>query len=203
MNPFNTIYKVEKNGKIFLLHWKYRFDPLTLAAGASVAGTAVSVAGTLKQGKQAEEIAEERAAIDIRNAEAVREASIEAAKIKGERGRRLLATQTSQAAAGGIRVNVGSPLVIAAETRAAIAKDIGFGLQRAGVEEEGLLSRADIERRTGKQIRKRSAFSAISQGLTGFGSIAFMAKDAGIFKKTPTPASTGTNPFINKDFLRV
>jgi len=187
MNPFDIIYKIEKNGKVFLLHWKYRFDPLTLSLAAAGAGTAVSIAGTLQQGKQAEEIANERAAIDEKNAAAVRDASVEAATIKGERGRRLLAAQKSQAAAGGIRINVGSPLVIAAETRAAIAKDIGFGLERGRAEEEALLSSAALERRTGEQIRKRSVFNAISQGLSGFGSIAFMGTQAGIFKKTTAP----------------
>ena len=60
--------------------------------------------------------------MDEQNAVAVREASVEKARIEGERGRRLLATQKVTAAAGNIRINVGSPLVIEAETRANIEK---------------------------------------------------------------------------------
>ena len=191
MNPFDTIYKVERNGKIFLLHWKYRIDPITLALGATAVGTGVGIAGTLQEGREAEQIAEDRAAIDEKNALAVERASTEAARIKGERGRRLLASQKSQAAAGGIRINVGAPLVVAAETRAARAKDIGFGLERGDVEAAAFRSGAAIEKRTGKAIRKRSVFNAISQGLTGFGSIAFL----GVGKPgTTTTTARATSP---------
>ena len=34
MNPFKTIYTVEKDGKVFILHWKNRYDP----TGGGVAG---------------------------------------------------------------------------------------------------------------------------------------------------------------------
>jgi hypothetical protein len=33
MNPFKTIYQVEKNGKVFTLHWKNRFGPGMMNAG--------------------------------------------------------------------------------------------------------------------------------------------------------------------------
>ncbi len=172
MSIFSEIIRVERNGTVFLLHWRYRYDPATLAVGALVAGTSLQVFGTLQQGDEAERIAKERAAIDIRNAEAVREAAVEEADIKGEQRRRFLATQKSQAAAGGIRINVGSPLVIEAETQAAFAKDIGFGLERGRVESEAFRSSARLEKKAGKAAKKQSRFRALSQGLLGFGSIA-------------------------------
>lgn len=174
MNIFEQVIEIERNGRLWKLSALRRYDPLTIAIIATGVGTGVSIASTLKQGKQAEQIANARAQVDEDNAEAVREASVEKARIQGERGRRLLAKQKGAAAASGIRINVGSPLVIETETRANIAKDIGFGLEAARVESTALLSSAFFERAVGKAKRKQSKFSALSQGLTGAASIAFM-----------------------------
>ena len=160
--------------RIFFLHPHIRFDPITLAIIAVGAGTAISVAGTIQQGKQAEKIGKARAEIDRRNAEQARKASVEKARVKKEKGRRILATQKSQAAAGGIRINVGSPLVIATETRDIIAKDIGFILESGRAESSFFRSSAALEIATGKAAKRQSKFSALSQGLLGFGSIAFL-----------------------------
>jgi len=151
-------------------------------------GTAMQVAGTLKQGKEAEEIGKARAQVDEQNAQAVREASVEKAKIQGERGRRELATQKATAAAGNIRINVGAPLVIEKETRTDIAKDIGFGLESGRAESRGLLQSAAFERALGKSARKKSKYSALSQGLMGGVSIAMM----GARMPTGTGAIKGT-----------
>ena len=51
MSVFNTIYEVERSGKVFRLHWKNRYDPVTLLVLGAV-GTGISVAGTLQQGRQ-------------------------------------------------------------------------------------------------------------------------------------------------------
>ena len=178
MKIFDDTIQIERNGKIFYAHWKNRHAPLIAAAPLilSAVGTGVAVAGSLEEGKQAEELAKERAAIDLENAEAVREASVEEAKIGGERRRRILATQKSQAAAGGVQVNVGSPLVIAAETRAILTEDIGFGLERGRAEALGLISSAGIERSLGRAARRSSRFDAIGAGVQGFGSIANMSR---------------------------
>jgi len=182
---FKTIYTVERNGKTFFLHWKYRFDPIItpLAVGGMIAGTTMGITGTLQAGKEAEQIAEQRAAIDIKSAEAARRASVEEAKIRKEQGRRLIERQKGMAAAAGIRLNVGAPLVIEAQTEADIAKDIGFILER-GREEAGYYrSRAGLEIATGKAARRKSKWDAISQGLTGFGSFAMMGTEAGWWGK--------------------
>ena len=162
-------------------------------------GTAMQVAGTLQQGKESEKIAKARAQVDEQNAVAVREASVEKARIQGERGRRELATQKGIAAAGNIRINVGSPLVIETETRADIAKDIGFGLEAGRAESRGLLQSAAFERALGKSARKKSKFDALSSGLMGAASIAYMGsmmpKTPGLGPNLPkvgtVPAQTG------------
>ncbi len=152
----------------------------TLAIGAMAVGTVQGIQATRQEGKDVEELAQQRAAIDIANAEATRRATVEKAKLKGERGRRFLATQVSQAAAGNIRINVGAPLVIEKETREFIAKDIGFVLETGREEEEFLRSRAGLEIATGKAIKRKKKVSALAQGLAGFGSIALLSKKAGL-----------------------
>ena len=153
----------------------------SLALAVTAAGTVEQIRSTRQAGEDAQKLAEARAAIDIQTAEAARETSVEKAKIRTERGRRLIATQKALAAAGNIRINVGVPLVIEAETRDIIAQDVGFILQ-TGREEAGFFrSRAALEIATGKRTKKRLRSRAISQGLLGFGSIAFMGQEAGVF----------------------
>ena len=182
---------VERNGHVFIVDvgpfCRHFYDPVTaIGIGLMAVGTVQGMQATRQEGKDAENIAQQRAAIDIANAEATREAAVEEAKIRGERGRRFLATQKSQAAAGGIRINVGSPLVIEAETRDIITRDIGFVLETGRTESDFFRSSAALEIATGKTIKRQKKASAIAQGLRGFGSIALMAKDAGLFNKTPT-----------------
>lgn len=147
----------------------------SLALAALASGTAIGVTGSLQEGREAEQIAKERAAIDIANAEATERATIKRANIQGEQGRRLLATQKSQAAAGNVRINVGAPLVIEAETRDILAENVGFTLEGGQVEADFLRSSAALEIKTGKSLKRRSRFSALSQGLGGFGSIALLS----------------------------
>jgi hypothetical protein len=151
--------------------------PLTIAG--MVGGTVMDVAGSLQQGRDEERIGEQRAAIDIQNAEAARRASVESAKIQQERGRRFIEKQKAAAAAGGIRVNVGAPLVIEAQTKADITKDIGFTLERGREKESFYRSRAEIERATGRARRRRSRWDAISSGFGGIADMGLKGRDAG------------------------
>ena len=172
---------IERNGYIFFVGQGRCFDPIItpMLIATTIFGTVMSMKGTREEGRQAEQISKQRAAVDIKSAEAVRRTSVEEARIKKERGRRLLAQQQATAAAGGIKINVGAPLVIEAQTRADIAKDIGFVLERGREESAFYRSRAGIEIATGKAKRKKSKWDALSQGLTGFGSLAKMGTDAG------------------------
>jgi hypothetical protein len=155
-------------------------------------GTGIDVLSTLEQGKREEDIGKARAAVDIQNAEAARRASVEEARIRGERGRRLIATQKAQAAAGNVRLNVGAPLVIEAETRADIAKDIGFTLQRGREQESFYRSRAHYEKEVGKTRKRQSRWSAISKGFGGIATMGLAAHDAGWFKKGLTNTGKAT-----------
>ena len=177
----NNLYELKPGWVIRKPPWftyldmaRWRFDPMAMAMTAMVAGTTMGMTGTLKAGKQAEQIAGQRAAIDIKNAEAARRASVEKVRIRKEQGRKLIERQKSLTAAAGIRLDIGSPLLIETQTEADVAKDIGFILER-GREEAGFYrSRAGLEIATGKMKRRRSKWEAMSTGLKGFGSIAFL-----------------------------
>ena len=170
---------VERNGHVFIvggLFDRFRYDPLTLTALAFTAiGTVQQIKATRQAGDDAKEIAQARAEVDIQNADAVDAAADEEAKIRRDKGRRLIEEQKSGQAAGGIRLNVGSPLVIETETNAAITRDIGFALKRGRTESDAFRSSAGIEIAGGKAAKKQSRQKAIAQGIQGFGSIAFMA----------------------------
>ncbi len=159
---------VERNGYIFFAHPTRRYDPVTLLALTGAVSTGIGVAQTLEEGKQAERIAERRAEIDLENAEAVRESAVEEATIEKERSVRARASAKAAAAAGGIRINQGLPLVIDTQIAAATAKDIGFILQRGRVTAEAFRSSARIEIAQGKALRRKSRFDALRLGLQGF-----------------------------------
>lgn len=136
-----------------------------------IGGPIMGMLTTRAEAKQAEAIAERRAAIDIKSAEMVERAGVEEARIKKERMRRLIEQQKGIAAAGGIRLDVGAPLVIEAETRAEYAKDIGFGLERSRELAALYKSRAGLERYYGKIKKRRSRWDIITQGAGLLGSM--------------------------------
>lgn len=143
---------------------KPSFDLAKLLPATQIGLAGIQAGGILRRGKQAEEIAEQRAAIDAANALAARETAVERAKILAERGEILKGRQKAQFISSGIRTNVGVPLLVEAQTRADIAKDIGFSLDVGRAETGQFLSSAGIEKRIGKFKRKRSKFEAIGVG---------------------------------------
>ncbi len=188
---------IYRNGYIFIAHPTRRYGPL--AGLASAAGPVFNVAAkvlpligkfagplmgqraTQREGDEALEIARIRADIDLENAEAARRLSVERAKLVREKGQRLLAKQVVSAAAGGIKVNVGVPLVIAAETKKNITKDIGFILERGREESKFFKTRAALSIYEGKVRKRQSSFDALSQGLGIAGMGLDLFKDIGGF----------------------
>lgn len=156
-------------------------DPISLGIGAQVAATGVGVAGKLQEGKELERISKQRAAVDRANAAAAQRRAGVAAKIETEKGRRLLASQTADFAARGITVGMGSPAVVAAQTKADILKDVGFILEGGEVERQSLLSSAALEEARGKRLRRASTFDALRTGLTGGASVGFKLGETGFF----------------------
>lgn len=190
----------------------------TLLLGAMAAGTTMSVAGQLNAGKAAEQqgkdeqtIANYNSKISLQNAEAARVRSAEEAKIQGEEGRRFLARQKAGFAAGNVLMNVGSPLVVEAETQANITRDIGFTIEQGRVESAGYRSQSDIEIMTGKLAAKKgkaarvqSLWGAAGTGLSGYGTMAYKGYENGTwgssktgnFGKTKTLKNQGTTNYF-------
>jgi len=152
---------------------------MEVAAASMAASAGFGIMNKLQEGKDVQEIANARARIDIANAEATTRQTMEAAKIKAEQGRRLLASQKAQFAAAGVRVDVGSPLVVAAQTKADILKDIGFINAQGAARRDAYRNSASLERATGKKARRQSMWDAVTLGLQSGGSIAMLGEDAG------------------------
>ena len=191
---------VHRNGGCFIAHPKFRFDPVftPLAVGTMVAGTAMSVVGSIQQGKQAEQIGKARADIDRQNAKFALEAATEKARILGERGRRLGAANKAAQAAGGTMINAGTSLVIEAENEANIAKDVGFTMMQGENAYWSGMSSAAIEEAQGKAMKKQSLWDAMATGMQGMGSIAFLGYQGGLWGKAGSKAAGTAGGGINK-----
>jgi len=186
MNIFHDIYIVERNGRTFYAHWKNRYDPATALLAAGGAGLGLQTMGILQQGRETQQIANQRSAVDIANAKAVERAAAEEATVRREQTRKLIASQKSAAATGGIRLNVGVPLLVEAETRNMAAREITFLMNRAGAEAGSLRHSAALEKYGGKLANKQAKLSAITTAVSGITSLAFMGYEAGMFTKPPT-----------------
>jgi hypothetical protein len=173
--------------------FSYRFDPTfgiatyTIMA-AMAAGTTMSMVSQIQAGKQAQDIANANAKIQLQQAEAAKKAADEKARIQAERGRQLIERQKSLYAASNVKMNIGAPLVVEAQTQADLAKDIGYTLEQGRNEQSYLQSSAAISKQEGKNIRQQSIWNATATGLSGFGSLAYMGYKGGMFDfgKKPT-----------------
>lgn len=145
-------------------------QPGVIAAGIG----GLEAVSKLQAGREAEEIAAQRAEIDRASAKATRRTSVERARILRERGDITLAQIASAFISKGVR-KVGVPLLAEAQARADIVKDIGFDLETGRVEAGQFLSAAEQEKRLGKLKRKRSRFEAI--GVAARRTLPFIFKD--------------------------
>lgn len=148
------------------------YDPFVL--GAMIVGTVLQVQGTLQQGRDAQKIAEARAQIERDKADAIDEAADEEAVRGGEKRQRAIAAIRSQIATGNVRLGGDLDLLLITAENAERTKQIGFKLKRSRELSAEARFAADLEIATGKALKKQSKFKALSQGILGFGSIAFM-----------------------------
>ena len=152
------------------------------------AGLGMQMGGELAQGRDTQAIANQRASVDILNAKYVKENAVEQAGIQAEEGQKLIARQKVSYAASGVMMNVGAPLVVEAQTRADIYRDIGFTLQRGEQQSKLLLSEAEIEKAQGKIARRNSIWDTVSTGIGGLGSMAYLGYKGGLFNTNTPPA---------------
>lgn len=154
---------------------------IPLAIGAVTAGTTMSVMGSIQQGKQAEKLSKQRAAIDAQNAVFARKNAEEQARIKAEQGRRFLASQQAAFSASGVMLNAGSPLVIEAQTKTDLNRDIGYILDVGNQQSSNFMANASYEKAYGKTLKQNSYWNAATSGIMGLGSVAYMGYEGGLW----------------------
>ena len=176
------IYKLSADGKrVFILDPFGRrcFDPVTLAIGAMAVGTGVQVAGSIQEGKMADKIGKQRAAVDAMKAKQTMDNARTEADIVGEKRNRLIAQNLSQFAASGIKINSPMANAATAETERVMNADISSILNRGRQGESDFTTSSAMEKAIGKSKKRQSVWDAVGTGVSGAGSMAWMGYDAG------------------------
>jgi hypothetical protein len=188
MNIFeDIIYKQGKDGRIFKLHWKYRFDPVTLI-GAAV-GAFGQIQGGLAadaEGKSQQNMANYNAALQEREAQQIEARTALQQKQQAEAADRAASTMRAGLGASGAVTTAGSPLLIQAEQASQSELQnlmIGYqGREEATASMSGAaLSRMEgkIARQKGRAAKTAGFLKAGSTLLTGFGSSGTSGAKAG------------------------
>ena len=179
MNPFKTAILKEHNGRVFVLHWKNRFDPVTLAVVAISAGAGMSAYGQYQAGEAAMDAAEYDAKIKEREAKAQEQRTrVEQSRAADAAARRMSSLEAGLNASGAVST-AGAPLEILGQQEAEYALDnlmIGY---EGNTEQQRLRSEAKQIKYAGKTARYSSRIGAGSSLLSGFGMAAAMGGGAG------------------------
>ena len=174
-----------------------RYDPvsITLIAVAATAG-GIAAYSSYQQGKEEEELAKQRAAIDQENALMAEQEAADQARIEEEKGQKLLSRQRVMWAASGVRSNVGAPLVVEAETMRDISVEKGFILKRGQNMARNYRMQAAYEKAYGKSQKRQSNWAMMSTLMGAGAQIGSQMYDAGLFSRsgngTQTPKIGGT-----------
>jgi hypothetical protein len=144
-----------------------------------------------QQGQQAKDLAEQRAEIEKQNALNAQKIAAEKARLEEEEGRKLIAKQSMIASASGIRSNVGSPLLIKAETIRDIAIEKENILKYEGEDvARNYRLRAAYERAYGRAQARTGTWNAVSSIMEGIGYAGMGAYKAGWFGGGNTGSGT-------------
>ena len=179
MNPFKDTIQIEKNGRIWTLHWKNRYDPVTIAlvgVGMQAAGQIQAGQAAKAQGEAEQEILNQNAKLKEREAAAELARSREEARQFGKEGEALLGKQQVTLAKGGVLTAQGTPALLLEETakeleadRMAILRD-GFLNESFRLSEaENLRYQGRAAKAKGENLAKGSILSAGGTLLTGYG----------------------------------
>lgn len=179
MNIFNdVIYRQGKDGRIFILHWKYRFDPISvMAVGAMAGGQIYSGMAANAEGKSAQNMANYNAALAEREAVATEQKTAYKQKLQAEEAERRMSTLRAGLGASGAVTSSGSPLMIQSQQASEFEMENLMTGYQGRQEATALRSEADLQRMQGKQARRAgknamigSFIGAGSSLLAGFGS---------------------------------
>ena len=171
--------------------------PLLIGAVATTGG--LSIMAQRQAGKDAKAASEAEAANLQIQAENARLAAEEEAKNRQDEGRHFLATQQAESAAGNIKINVGAPLVIAADTRNILAREKGYILKRGRDEAASLNYQARMALAVGKNAKRNANMGAIATGVGTGASIGAIGYSAGWWgnKGGSSPFSPQSNAKIS------
>ncbi len=171
---------------------------------ATLAIIAISVAGGLQavsaiqQGRAArtqagfqEAIAERNARLAERQAEAEQQAAVEAAKIKSEEGKRLIARQRAGFAVSGVQIGIGSPLDLAVETATDVKAEELLILREGLISAAQRKGQADIFRLTGKAAKRKGKAASRAATLAAAGSILTTIGQVGTLKSASGKSISG------------
>ena len=144
----------EHDGKVFQLHWKYRFGPILMIAGAGLQAYGQLQAGkaAAEQGKQEQMLLEHNAKLKEREGEAeLARSRAEALRFQKE-GEALQGTQNVKLAKGGVLATEGTPALLLEQTAQELDAD------RMSILEEGFLNRSfRLSEAEGLRFEGRSA----------------------------------------------
>ena len=179
---FNEIIYKEHNGKVFQLHWKNRYDPVTLAVIA-IAGAGVSAYGQYQQGKAAEAQGKQEQMLLEHNAK-IKEREA-AAELQRSRAEALRFEKEGEALQGTAKVNANKGAVLSQQGSIALSLEqtaLELDADRRSILEEGFLNQSFRQseaaglrfegasaRAKGKNLKTASKFQAAGTILSGIG----------------------------------
>jgi len=149
---------------------RYRFDPITIAAGAAVVGMGMSAYATLEEGKQTDELSKISQRQYEAEAKAAEQAGQYESREKRKEAQRAKATQIAQMSANG-GLLTGSNLLILAETAKNYEDDALVIARNYKVEATRLRNRGAIIRYQGQVAKRNSRIRAFTGVMTGIGSM--------------------------------
>lgn len=168
MNPFkDIIYRQGQDGRVFALHWKYRFDPVVTPM--LIAGAGLSAFGQYQAGEEAAATSKYNQQVKEREAQAAEQRAMVESRRQAQEASRKMSTLRAGLGASGAVTSEGTPLAILGEqARQSELENLMVGYegqtQAAGLREEGKQIR-----RAGKAERRASRIGAGASLLTGFG----------------------------------
>lgn len=194
MNPFKdiVIQYGEHSDRPYILHWKNRFDPGTLAIAAMVAGTGMKAYGQYQEGQAADEAAKYNQKVLEREAQAREQKALFDSRRQAEESARRTSSMRASMGASGTLTTEGSPLQILSVQAEQDEMDnmlIGYNSM---TEAQALRSKGEMERWKGKQAKSASRIAAGTTLLTGFSDIALMGGFGGKTDWMKKPASKMT-----------
>lgn len=138
-----------------------------IIAGAAILGTVLNVAGSIMQGARARQVAEQNAALQLRQAALARQASAETARLTRRAGQEAEGNIRTGTAALGLSVTEGTPVDVMHASALQYELDALKALHEGEMAARGYELNARRLREEGRWAQKMGYLSAGSAGLAG------------------------------------